>query len=93
MRPIWKGLVTFGLVSFPVGLYSATRRQAELPFRLLHHKDQAPIDRLACRVVKAERDVGATEPREDVGNQPRFMAHLERRSQVRDKQKGAGDNK
>ncbi|PYM99523.1 MAG: Ku protein, partial [Candidatus Rokuibacteriota bacterium] len=44
MRPLWKGLVTFGLVSVPVGLYSATRRQAELHFRLLHEKDQAPID-------------------------------------------------
>jgi len=44
MRPIWKGTISFGLVSIPVGLYSATRRQAELHFRLLHDKDQAPID-------------------------------------------------
>jgi DNA end-binding protein Ku len=42
-RPVWKGAVTFGLVSVPVSLYPATRRQAELSFRLLHEKDNAPI--------------------------------------------------
>ena len=42
-RPMWKGAVTFGLVSVPVGLYPATRRQAELSFRMLHEKDKAPI--------------------------------------------------
>jgi DNA end-binding protein Ku len=42
-RPMWKGAVTFGLVSVPVSLYPATRRQAELSFRLLHEKDKAPI--------------------------------------------------
>jgi DNA end-binding protein Ku len=42
-RPMWKGAVTFGLVSVPVSLYPATRRQAELSFRMLHEKDKAPI--------------------------------------------------
>ena len=57
MRPLWKGLVTFGLVSIPVGLYSATRRQAELHFRLLHDKDQAPIDyRRFCTEENVEVD-------------------------------------
>jgi DNA end-binding protein Ku len=42
-RPLWKGAVTFGLVSVPVNLYPATKRQAELSFRLLHEKDKAPI--------------------------------------------------
>jgi DNA end-binding protein Ku len=42
-RPMWKGAVTFGLVSVPVSLYPATRRQADLSFRLLHEKDKAPI--------------------------------------------------
>jgi DNA end-binding protein Ku len=41
---VWKGAVTFGLVSVPVSLYSATKRQAELSFRLLHAKDSAPIE-------------------------------------------------
>jgi DNA end-binding protein Ku len=40
---MWKGAVTFGLVSVPVNLYPATRRQAELSFRMLHEKDKAPI--------------------------------------------------
>jgi DNA end-binding protein Ku len=43
-RPVWKGAVTFGLVSVPVNLYPATRRQAELAFRLLHAKDKAPVE-------------------------------------------------
>ena len=43
-RPLWKGAVTFGLVSVPVNLYPATRRQAELTFRLLHAKDKAPVE-------------------------------------------------
>ena len=42
-RPLWKGAVTFGLVSVPVSLYPATKRQAELSFRMLHEKDKAPI--------------------------------------------------
>ena len=42
-RPMWKGAVTFGLVSVPVNLYPATRKQAELSFRMLHKKDKAPI--------------------------------------------------
>ena len=42
-RPMWKGAVTFGLVSVPVNLYPATKRQAELSFRMLHEKDTAPI--------------------------------------------------
>jgi len=57
MRPIWKGAVTFGLVSVPVALYSATRRQAELHFRLLHDKDTAPIDyRRFCSEENVEVD-------------------------------------
>ncbi len=43
-RAIWKGALTFGLVSVPVSMHSATRREAALPFRLLHAKDAAPID-------------------------------------------------
>ena len=40
---MWKGSVTFGLVSVPVNLYPATRKQAELSFRMLHAKDKAPV--------------------------------------------------
>ena len=43
-RPIWKGAITFGLVTIPVGLYSATERKGELSFRLLHDKDQSRVE-------------------------------------------------
>ena len=43
-RAIWKGAVNFGLVTIPVGLYAATERANEISFRLLHRKDQSPID-------------------------------------------------
>ena len=43
-RPMWKGAITFGLVTVPVSLHSATERGAEVKFRLLHKKDASPID-------------------------------------------------
>jgi DNA end-binding protein Ku len=42
MRPIWKGAITFGMVTIPVKLYSATE-QKDIRFRLLHKEDHAPI--------------------------------------------------
>ncbi|MFN2490502.1 MAG: Ku protein [Actinomycetota bacterium] len=38
MRPIWKGAITFGLISIPVRLYSAVESKS-LKFHLLHEKD------------------------------------------------------
>jgi len=43
-RAMWKGAVTFGLVTVPVALHAATERKNELSFRLLHAKDESPID-------------------------------------------------
>jgi DNA end-binding protein Ku len=43
-RPVWKGAITFGLVTIPVALHSAVERQGELSFRLLHEKDGSRID-------------------------------------------------
>ena len=43
MRPIWKGTISFGLVSIPVSLYPATRRE-ELKFRLLRASDLSPVN-------------------------------------------------
>jgi DNA end-binding protein Ku len=43
MRPIWKGSISFGLVSIPISLYPATRRE-ELKFRLLRAKDLSPVN-------------------------------------------------
>lgn len=43
MRAIWKGAISFGLVSVPVGVFSATRSE-ELKFRLLRAGDLSPIN-------------------------------------------------
>jgi DNA end-binding protein Ku len=43
MRPLWKGAISFGLVSIPVSLYPATRRE-ELKFRMLRKSDLSPIN-------------------------------------------------
>jgi DNA end-binding protein Ku len=38
MRPLWKGAITFGLISIPVRLYSATESKS-IKFHLLHEAD------------------------------------------------------
>src|SRR3954468_22688032 len=43
MRPIWKGSISFGLVTIPVALVNASR-QEELKFRLLRKKDLSPVN-------------------------------------------------
>src|SRR5580692_10830832 len=43
MRALWKGSISFGLVTIPVSLYPATRRE-ELKFRLLRKSDQSPVN-------------------------------------------------
>ncbi len=43
MRAIWKGSISFGLVSIPIALYPATRRD-ELKFRLLRASDLSPVN-------------------------------------------------
>jgi len=43
MRAIWKGSISFGLVSIPVALVNASR-QEELKFRLLRQKDLSPVN-------------------------------------------------
>jgi len=43
MRPIWKGTISFGLVSIPITLFPATRRE-ELAFRLLRASDLSPVN-------------------------------------------------
>jgi len=43
-RAIWKGAISFGLVTIPVGLYSAVDSRGELHFRQLHARDGSPID-------------------------------------------------
>jgi DNA end-binding protein Ku len=42
MRPIWKGAITFGLVTIPVGLYPA-REDKRPKFKQLRESDHSPI--------------------------------------------------
>jgi DNA end-binding protein Ku len=42
MRPIWKGAISFGMVTIPIKLYAATEER-DVRFRLLHRDDGAPI--------------------------------------------------
>src|SRR5580704_19268322 len=43
MRAIWKGSISFGLVTIPIALYPATRAE-ELKFRLLRVSDLSPVN-------------------------------------------------
>jgi DNA end-binding protein Ku len=43
MRALWKGAISFGLVTIPVSLYPATKPE-ELKFRLLRKSDQSPVN-------------------------------------------------
>ena len=42
MRAIWKGSINFALVSIPISLFSATKRN-ELSFHYLHKKDMSTV--------------------------------------------------
>ena len=42
MRPLWKGAISFGLISIPVRLYSAVENKS-LKFHLLHEEDGGRI--------------------------------------------------
>ena len=42
MRAIWKGNISFALVTIPISLFSATRRN-ELSFHYLHKKDMSEV--------------------------------------------------
>jgi len=43
MRAIWKGAISFGLVTIPISLYPATRKEEEIKFRMLRDSDLSPI--------------------------------------------------
>lgn len=54
MRTIWKGAVSFGLVSIPVKLFPATE-QKDVKFRYLHKTCQAPVQyKRVCTVCGQE---------------------------------------
>jgi DNA end-binding protein Ku len=52
-RPLWKGVISFGLVTIPVELHTAVRGH-RARFRLLHAKDKSPVryDRVCQREGK-----------------------------------------
>jgi len=41
-RPIWKGMISFGLVSVPVSLYPAEQSH-QLAFSMLDKRDFSPV--------------------------------------------------
>lgn len=43
MRPIWTGSISFSLITIPITLFPATRRE-ELKFRLLRASDLSPVN-------------------------------------------------
>ncbi|EEF61032.1 Ku protein [Pedosphaera parvula] len=43
MRPIWKGSISFSLITIPIALYPASRRE-EVSFRLLRSSDLSPVN-------------------------------------------------
>jgi DNA end-binding protein Ku len=52
---MWKGAITFGLVTVPVNLYSATERTGEVHFRQIHKTDAAPVEyRRFCSAENVE---------------------------------------
>jgi DNA end-binding protein Ku len=59
-RPIWSGAISFGLVSVPVKMYSATASK-ELRFHFLHKDDLSPIG-----YDKVRKDTGEHVDPEDI---------------------------
>jgi DNA end-binding protein Ku len=60
MRPIWSGTISFGLVSVPVRMYSATQSK-ELRFHFLDRRDLTPIG-----YDKVRKDSGKSVPPEEI---------------------------
>lgn len=55
MHAIWKGTISFGLVSIPISLFPATRRE-ELEFGLLRGSDLSPVN---CKRLAEDRRQGS----------------------------------
>ncbi|PTX92371.1 Ku protein [Opitutus sp. ER46] len=43
MRPIWKGSISFGLVTIPISVFSATSSGEKISFKMLRRRDLSPI--------------------------------------------------
>ena len=54
MRNIWKGVISFGLVSIPIKLYTATEAK-DVRFNFLHKECKSPIKyEKVCPVCQKE---------------------------------------
>jgi len=54
MRAIWNGMISFGLVNIPVGLFTAVKKRP-FQFHFLHEKDQGRIrNQRVCEKCSAE---------------------------------------
>jgi DNA end-binding protein Ku len=42
-RPLWNGVISFGLVTIPVSLYPAKNAENDIRFTLLHERDMRPV--------------------------------------------------
>ena len=60
-RPIWKGHISFGLVSIPVAVFPAEKRE-ELDFRMLDRRNLSPVG-----FRRINKETGEEVPWEDVG--------------------------
>ena len=60
MRPIWKGLISFGLVNIPIRLYSAKNPEQRYDFHFLHASDLSRI-RYAKFCKAEEKEVPSDE--------------------------------
>lgn len=61
MRPIWSGVLAFGLVTIPVKLYSATESGGDVQFHLLDKDTLTPI-----KEVRVNPDTGKEVPWQNV---------------------------
>jgi DNA end-binding protein Ku len=59
-RPIWSGVISFGLVSVPVRMFSATQSK-ELRFHFLDRRDLTPIG-----YEKVRKDTGESVPPDEI---------------------------
>ena len=54
MRPIWNGMISFGLVNIPIGLFTAVNDRP-FQFHFLHEKDDGRIrNKRVCEECGAE---------------------------------------
>ena len=60
MRAIWSGTISFGLVSVPVRMFTATESK-ELRFHFLDRRDMSPVG-----YEKVSKESGETVPRDEI---------------------------